>query len=118
LLDGLVLAAPAAGFGGTLAILREIAGVVPSTASAAAVLAAVASGLGCARRIVGEITAAVLAACMPGARGLLAILGEVAGIAGMSLVCHVAASFFLIMIFCTMGIFAPALGSTALAEAG
>jgi hypothetical protein len=113
-----VLTSLAAGFNGTLAILGEVARVVFGAAAAVAVLAAPASGLGCAYRIVGEITPAVLAAYVSGARSLLAILGEVAGIAGMSLVCHVAASSFPIMIFCTTGLFAPVVESTVRAEAG
>jgi len=50
--------------------------------------ATLAACLGCPRRIVREIPAALLPAGMAGARGLLAILGEIAWVACMSLVSH------------------------------
>src|SRR4051794_3248950 len=89
-----VLAALAAGLGGPFAILREVAGVVFRAAATATALATFASGLGCTLTIVGEVARAVLATDMAGARGLLAVLGKVAGVPGMLLVAHRCAPSF------------------------
>jgi hypothetical protein len=83
-----VLTALAARLGGTLAILSKIAGIMLGAATPIAVLATLATGCSGALWIVGEIATAVLAACVAGARCLFAILGEIARIAGMSLLCH------------------------------
>jgi hypothetical protein len=97
-----MLTALAAGVSRPLAILGEVAlgpaavalaaaaalTAAVALAAAVALFATLAACLGCPRRIVREIPAALLPAGMAGARGLLAILGEIAWVACMSLVSH------------------------------
>jgi len=73
-----VLTAFAAGIRGPLAILREVARIMLSTAAAMAVLTALASGFRCPFAVVGEIARAVLSAGLAGTRCLFAILSEIA----------------------------------------
>jgi hypothetical protein len=82
------LAALAACFGGLSTILGEIARVVVRAAATVAVLAALSTCFSRAFAIIGEVSAAVLTADVPGARGLLAVLGEIARITGVSLFSH------------------------------
>jgi hypothetical protein len=111
----LALATFAASLGGSLAILGEVALVMLGTT--VALFAALASGLGCARGIIREIAAALLPASVAGARRLFAILGEVARVAGVSLVSHVEASSLPFMVVCD-GIADPVTDSTECADMG
>jgi hypothetical protein len=78
-----VLATLAAGFGSALAIIGKVALTVRL-----AVLATLAARLCCFLAVIREISRAVLAANLAGARRLLAVLGKVARISGMSLIRH------------------------------
>jgi hypothetical protein len=83
----------AAGLRRASAILREVAGIVRGTATAVAVLTALASGFRCTLPVVGEIARAVLPTNVTGARCPIAIFREVAWIPRMSLFGHSKRSF-------------------------
>jgi flagellar motor component MotA len=90
-----VFAALAAGFGGTLAVIGEVALALPRAAAAVAVFATLAARFGGAFAIVGEVAgvmlraaaaAAMLAALAPRFGRALTIIGEITGIIGSHVV--------------------------------
>jgi hypothetical protein len=88
MVSGSVLAAFAAGFRGTFAILREVARIMLGTTAAVTVLSALAPGFRGALAVIGEIARTVLPADVTGARCLFAILSEVSRVPCMSLISH------------------------------
>jgi len=92
-----VFAALAACFGCLLAILGEVARIVPGTAAAMAALAALAAGFRSAFAIIGEVARTVLSADMTGARGFFPIFREVAWVASVSFFSHLFPLYYLQM---------------------